>query len=144
MSSRSLDRPRLAEALADAFAREGRPTQLFVQINVGDEAQKSGVERADADAFIDDCMRRFGAALVGLMCVPPLAGDPEPHFAWLAQCARRHGLARLSMGMSADFEVAIAHGATHVRIGSAIFGSRRAPSGPEEPSGARHRQNVGL
>jgi pyridoxal phosphate enzyme (YggS family) len=120
----SLDRPRLADALVDAFAREGRTIDLFVQVNVGDEPQKSGVARSGADAFIDNCMLRFGASLVGLMCVPPLADNPEPHFAWLAQCACRHGLAGLSMGMSADFEVAIAHGATHIRIGSAIFGSR--------------------
>jgi len=121
----SLDRPRLAEAIAGAAAREGRTPDLFVQVNVGDEPQKSGVGRAEADAFIDACRQRFGAALVGLMCVPPLDADPEPHFAWLATCAARHGLTYLSMGMSADFERAIAHGATHVRVGTAIFGARR-------------------
>jgi uncharacterized pyridoxal phosphate-containing UPF0001 family protein len=93
-------------------------------VNVGDEPQKSGVARADADAFIDACQARFGAALARLMCIPPLAADPAPHFAWLAGCAARHGLAIVSMGMSADYESAIAHGATHVRVGTAIFGSR--------------------
>jgi len=120
----SLDRPKLAEALAEAMAREGRTPLLLVEVNVGDEPQKSGVPRAEADRFIAACRERFGAALAGLMCVPPAAADPAPHFAWLAACAARHGLAVLSMGMSADFEVAIAHGATHVRVGTAIFGAR--------------------
>ena len=120
----TLDRTRLADALADAAAREGRAPRLLVEVNVGDEAQKSGVPRSAADAFIAACRDRFGAALVGLMCIPPEAEDPGPHFAWLAECAARHALATLSMGMSADFETAIAHGATHVRIGTAIFGPR--------------------
>ena len=120
----SLDRPKLADALEDAMAREGRAPRLLVQVNVGGEDQKSGIPRADADTFIAACQRRFGAALAGLMCVPPADDDPAPHFAWLAGCARRHGLTTLSMGMSGDFEAAIAHGATHVRVGTAIFGSR--------------------
>ncbi|MBU6497895.1 MAG: alanine racemase, partial [Rhodospirillales bacterium] len=120
----SLDRPRLADALAAAIQRAGRTPALLVQVNVGDEAQKSGIPRADADAFIAACQARFGAALTGLMCIPPVEGDPAPHFDWLAACAARHGLGVLSMGMSADFETAIAHGATHVRVGTAIFGSR--------------------
>jgi hypothetical protein len=120
----SLDRPRLADALARAIAAEGRAPALLVQVNVGDEAQKSGVPKAKADDFIRACRDRFGAALSGLMCIPPLAGDPAPCFDWLAECAARHGLAVLSMGMSADYAVAIAHGATHVRIGTAIFGAR--------------------
>jgi PLP dependent protein len=120
----SLDRPRLADALVDAMAREGRSPQLLIEVNVGDEPQKAGVPRADADAFIVACKERFGAALVGLMTVPPAAGDPAPHFAWLAERAARHGLLVVSMGMSADFEAAIAHGATWVRVGSAIFGTR--------------------
>lgn len=120
----SLDRRRLADAIADAIAQENRTPDLLVQVNVGDEPQKSGVAPADADAFIVECKARFGRALTGLMCVPPLAGDPAPHFAWLADRAARHGLAVLSMGMSADYETAIAHGATHVRIGTAIFGVR--------------------
>jgi len=93
-------------------------------VNVGDEPQKSGVPRAEADAFIEACMERFGASLRGLMCVPPEDADPAPHFRWLAERGRRHGLPVLSMGMSADFETAIACGATHVRVGSAIFGRR--------------------
>jgi pyridoxal phosphate enzyme (YggS family) len=120
----SLDRPRLAEAIAEAIAREGRAPQLLVQVNVGDEPQKSGVSRADADAFIADCRARFGATLAGLMCIPPAEGDPAPHFDWLAERAARHGLPIVSMGMSGDFETAIAHGASHVRVGTAIFGHR--------------------
>ncbi len=120
----TLDRPRLADALEDAIRREGRTPDLLVQVNVGDEAQKSGIPRAEADAFIAACKARFGTALVGLMCIPPLDADPAPHFAWLADRAARHGLKIVSMGMSADYETAIAHGATHVRVGSAIFGSR--------------------
>ena len=120
----TLDRPRLADAVAAAMAKEGRTPTLLIEVNTGDEAQKSGVARADADGFIDDCKARFGAALVGLMCVPPLDQDPRPHFEWLAERAARHGLGVLSMGMSADFEVAIACGATWVRVGSAIFGHR--------------------
>jgi hypothetical protein len=120
----SLDRPRLADAVADAAAKEGRTPQLLVQVNVGDEPQKAGIARRDADGFIAACRARFGTALVGLMCIPPADADPAPHFAWLADRAARHGLAVLSMGMSADFEIAIAHGATHVRVGSAIFGNR--------------------
>lgn len=120
----SLDRPRLADAIADAIQHEGRTPSLFVQVNVGDEPQKAGIPTAEADAFITACQARFDAALVGLMCIPPAEGDPAPHFAWLAACARRHGLAGLSMGMSGDFETAIAAGATHVRVGTAIFGAR--------------------
>ena len=123
----TLDRPRLADALAEAAAREGRLPALLVQVNTGDEPQKSGIARAEADAFIDACRHRFGAALTGLMCIPPVGADPAPHFAWLVACAARHGLSVLSMGMSGDFEVAIAHGATHVRVGTAIFGHRPPP-----------------
>jgi pyridoxal phosphate enzyme (YggS family) len=120
----TLDRPHLADAIAAAIAKEGRTPMLLVEVNVGDEAQKVGVGRADADGFINDCKGRFGAALTGLMCVPPLDQDPRPHFTWLAECAAKHGLPVLSMGMSADFEIAIGCGATWVRVGSAIFGSR--------------------
>jgi pyridoxal phosphate enzyme (YggS family) len=119
-----LDRPALADAIARAADREGRLPDLLVQVNVGDEAQKSGVSRADADRFIADCQARFGERLRGLMCVPPEGEDPAPHFRYLAAAAARHGLATLSMGMSGDFEVAIACGATSVRVGSAIFGRR--------------------
>jgi pyridoxal phosphate enzyme (YggS family) len=120
----SLDRPKLADAIEAAIAREGRTPTLLIEVNTGSEPQKSGIARDDADAFIDDCKGRFGAALAGLMCVPPHGEDPRPHFTWLADRAARHGLATVSMGMSADFEVAIACGATWVRVGSAIFGSR--------------------
>ncbi len=120
----SLDRPRLADALADAATRAGRTPRLLIQVNTGEEPQKSGIARAEADAFIESCQTRFGAALAGLMCIPPADADPAPHFAWLAACAARHGLTDLSMGMSADFETAIAHGATSVRVGTAIFGHR--------------------
>jgi len=127
----SLDRSRLADALGDAADKEGRLPRLLVQVNVGDEPQKAGVARAEADRFIRDCRARFGDRLAGLMCIPPAEGDPAPHFAWLAACAAQHGLPTVSMGMSGDFECAIAHGATHVRIGSAIFGARPAPRGTD-------------
>jgi pyridoxal phosphate enzyme (YggS family) len=120
----SLDRPRLADAIATAAQQEGRCPRLFVQVNVGDEAQKGGVARAEADAFIETCRERFGEKLAGVMGIPPAEGDPAPYFQWLAGCAARHGLAELSMGMSGDFEVAIALGATRVRVGTAIFGKR--------------------
>ncbi len=120
----SLDRPKLTDALAAAMAKEGRTPRLLIEVNVGDEAQKSGIGRADADGFINECKGRFGSALIGLMCVPPADQDPRPHFVWLADRAAKHGLTTISMGMSADFEIAIACGATWVRVGSAIFGSR--------------------
>jgi pyridoxal phosphate enzyme (YggS family) len=120
----SLDRPKLADAIAAAIAREGRTPRLLIEVNTGSEPQKSGIARDDADGFIDECKARFGSALAGLMCVPPHDEDPRPHFTWLADRAARHGLATVSMGMSADFEIAIACGATWVRVGSAIFGSR--------------------
>lgn len=120
----TLDRPKLADALAAAMEKESRRPTLLIEVNTGAEAQKSGVSRADADAFITDCKGRFGTGLAGLMCVPPHGEDPAPHFAWLADRAAKHGLGVLSMGMSADFETAIAHGATWVRVGSAIFGAR--------------------
>jgi pyridoxal phosphate enzyme (YggS family) len=120
----SLDRPKLADAIEAAIAREGRTPTLLIEVNTGSEPQKSGIARDDADSFINQCKARFGVALVGLMCVPPHDEDPRPHFTWLADRAARHGLATVSMGMSADFEIAIACGATWVRVGSAIFGSR--------------------
>ncbi len=120
----SLDRPRLAEALTSAIAKGGHTPTLLIEVNTGSEPQKSGIARNDADAFIDDCKGRFGSALAGLMCVPPHGEDPRPHFNWLADRAARHGLKTISMGMSADFEIAIACGATWVRVGSAIFGDR--------------------
>jgi hypothetical protein len=120
----TLDRPRLADAIASAIAKEGRTPTLLIEVNTGSESQKSGVSRDDADGFIDECKGRFGSSLAGLMCVPPAEQDPRPHFEWLADRAAKHGLTTLSMGMSADFEIAIACGATWVRVGSAIFGSR--------------------
>jgi pyridoxal phosphate enzyme (YggS family) len=120
----SLDRPKLADALAIAIAKEGRTPVLLNEVNTGSEPQKSGIARDDADGFINECKDRFGSALAGLMCVPPHDEDPRPHFTWLANRAALHGLATVSMGMSADFEIAIACGATWVRVGSAIFGSR--------------------
>ena len=126
----SLDRPRLADAVADAIQREGRAPLLLIQVNVGDEPQKAGVATASADVFIDDCRRRFGQALGGLMCIPPAGPDPRPYFRSLADRAARHGLSMVSMGMSADFDIAIAEGATHVRVGSALFGVRSAAPEP--------------
>lgn len=120
----SLDRPRLADALAAAVQAEGRCPNLLVQVNTGEEPQKAGVMMREADAFVAACQARFGSALTGLMCIPPAEGDPAPHFAVLAAMAARHGLAVLSMGMSGDYPIAIAAGATHVRVGSAIFGQR--------------------
>jgi hypothetical protein len=122
-----LDRPKLAAALAEAMAKEGRRPDCLVQVNTGDEPQKSGVKRAEADAFIRAARQEHGLPVTGLMCIPPAEDDPRPHFAFLRDLAARHGLKVLSMGMSADFEAAIAEGATHVRVGSAIFGARPAP-----------------
>jgi len=120
----SLDRESLAAALAKEVARQGRRPLLFVEINTGGEPQKSGVVPQDADAFLAICRDRHGLAVSGLMCVPPVGEAPAPHFALTAQIARRNGLDLLSMGMSADFVTAIAFGATHVRVGTAIFGAR--------------------
>lgn len=119
----TLDRPSLAEKLARLAETRGRCPELFVQVNTGEEPQKGGVLPAGVDGFIAEC-RVLGLPLAGLMCIPPEGEDPAPHFAELAGMAERNGLAGLSMGMSADFEAAIALGATHVRVGSAIFGAR--------------------
>jgi len=120
----SVDRASVAEALAKEIARQGRRPLLFVEINTGAEPQKAGVQPQDADAFLAACRDRYALAISGLMCIPPVAEAPAPHFALTAKIARRNGLMLLSMGMSADFPVAIAFGATHVRVGSAIFGAR--------------------
>ena len=120
----SLDRPSLAVALAKALGKQPKAIDLFIQVNTGDEAQKAGVSLADADRFIEDCRTIHGLKPVGLMCIPPVNEPPERHFSLLRGIAERHGLAQLSMGMSADFEAAIENGATHVRIGSSIFGAR--------------------
>jgi len=120
----SLDRPSLAEALVREMERTGRRPRLFVQVNTGEEPQKAGVAPAEADAFIAQCRDRWKLPVVGLMCIPPVDEPPSPHFALLAKIAARNGLSCLSMGMSADFEQAVMLGATHVRVGSAIFGAR--------------------
>jgi hypothetical protein len=120
----SVDRESLAEALAKEIAKQARRPLLFVEINTGAEPQKSGVLPQDADSFLAACRDRYGLAIPGLMCIPPFDEAPAPHFALTAQIARRNGLSLLSMGMSADFETAIAFGATHVRVGTAIFGAR--------------------
>jgi PLP dependent protein len=120
----SVDRDSLSEALAKEIARQGRQPLLFAEINTGGELQKSGVRPQAADDFLRRCRETHGLAIAGLMCLPPLDDPPAPHFALTAKIARRHGLKFLSMGMSADFALAIAFGATHVRIGTAIFGER--------------------
>jgi pyridoxal phosphate enzyme (YggS family) len=120
----TVDRPKLALALADEIQRLGRSPRLYVQINTGEEPQKAGVIPAEADGFIATCRGLFGSALEGLMCIPPVNETPALHFALLGQIARRNGLSRLSMGMSGDFETAIRFGATSVRVGSAVFGAR--------------------
>jgi len=123
----SLDRESLAAALAREIAAQNRSPTLFVEVNTGAEAQKSGVLPQEADAFIAGCRERHGLAVGGLMCIPPADEPPAPHFALTAKIARRNGLALLSMGMSADFVTAIAFGATHVRVGTALFGARPGP-----------------
>ena len=120
----TLDRTSLAEALAKEMAKQGRRPKLLVQVNTGEEPQKGGVVPAEADAFIAACRERFAFEIIGLMCIPPADEPPSPHFALLNTIAARNGLEWLSIGMSADFEAAIQLGATHVRVGSAIFGSR--------------------
>jgi pyridoxal phosphate enzyme (YggS family) len=122
----TVDRPRLAAALATEMERIGRRLPCFIEVNTGEEPQKAGVLPAAADAFISDCRDRLGLPIGGLMCVPPEHEPPAPHFALLREIARRTALDLLSMGMSADFEEAIRFGATHVRVGSAIFGPRRS------------------
>jgi PLP dependent protein len=120
----SLDRPSLAEALAKEISKQGRRPTLFVEVNTGGEAQKSGVLPEETDAFVKACRERYGLQVAGLMCLPPADEPPAPHFALTAKIARRNNLPLLSMGMSADFPIAIAFGATHVRVGTAIFGER--------------------
>jgi len=120
----SVDRASLCEALAKEIDKQGKAPTLFVQVNTGAEPQKAGVLPEDADAFLKSCRDSYGLTISGLMCIPPAEEAPGPHFALLATIARRNGLKLLSMGMSADFASAIAMGATHVRVGSAIFGGR--------------------
>jgi len=120
----SVDRPSLCQALAKEINSQGRHPELFVQLNTGEEPQKAGVAPAEADGFIAACREAYGLAIAGLMCIPPVNEAPAPHFALTAKIAARNGLKKLSMGMSADFAVAIQFGATHIRVGSAIFGHR--------------------
>ncbi|MBV5270469.1 MAG: YggS family pyridoxal phosphate-dependent enzyme [Afipia sp.] len=120
----SLDRASLCEALAKEIVKQDKRPQLFVQLNTGEEPQKAGIAPADADAFIASCRDVYGLQIAGLMCIPPVDDPPAPHFALTAKIAARNGLKFLSMGMSADFETAIQLGATHIRVGSAIFGKR--------------------
>lgn len=123
----TLDRPSLAQKLASLGQARGSLPQLFVQVNTGEEPQKAGVLPVDLEGFLKDC-RAMDLSPVGLMCIPPEDQDSTPHFAMLARMAADHGLTGLSMGMSGDFEAAVAHGATHIRVGSAIFGARTYPA----------------
>ncbi len=120
----SVDRPSICEALAKEIKSQGRRPLLLVQINTGEEPQKAGIAPQEADAFIAACRDKYGLEISGLMCIPPVDQAPAPHFALTAKIAARNGLKNLSMGMSADFATAIQFGATHVRVGSAIFGHR--------------------
>lgn len=122
----TLDRPKLARALAAEMARRQCPTPCYIQINSGEEPQKAGVMPLEADDFITLCRDDLGLPITGLMCIPPIGEEPALHFALLGEIAKRHGIACLSMGMSADYETAVALGASHVRIGTAIFGEREA------------------
>jgi len=120
----SLDRPKLAAALATEAQKQGRSPEILIQVNTGEEAQKAGVAPLEADAFIKAARETYGLPVAGLMCIPPVDEEPAMHFALLAKIAARNGLSVLSMGMSDDFETAIRFGATHVRVGSALFGAR--------------------
>jgi PLP dependent protein len=120
----SVDRPRLAQVLAREMDHSGRRPPCLIEVNTGEEPQKAGIMPAEADGFIIECRDRLGLPIIGLMCVPPIDEEPAPHFALLREIARRNELKVLSMGMSGDFEKAIRFGATHVRVGTAIFGAR--------------------
>lgn len=123
----TVDRPKIAHALAKEFERTDRHLECYVQVNTGEEAQKAGIAPENVDAFIVMCKEELGLNIQGLMCIPPIDEEPALHFALLAEIAGRNGLSGLSMGMSSDYETAIKLGATHVRVGTAIFGSRPAP-----------------
>ena len=120
----TVDREKIAKALSAEMEKQGRILEVFIQVNTGAEPQKAGILPEAADAFIAKCKEVFKLNVVGLMCIPPFDDDPIPHFNLLKNLATKHSLAGLSMGMSADFEMALAHGATHIRVGSAIFGKR--------------------
>ncbi len=121
----TVDRPKVARALAEEIAKANRHPKLFIQVNTGEEPQKSGISPQDVDHFARQCKNDFGLSIEGLMCIPPIDEEPSLHFALLEKCANRLGLAELSMGMSADFKTAIQFGATYIRIGTAIFGERQ-------------------
>ncbi|HVT55868.1 MAG TPA: YggS family pyridoxal phosphate-dependent enzyme [Xanthobacteraceae bacterium] len=123
----TIDRPKIADAIAAEIAKQGRRPKLFIEVNTGAEEQKAGITPDLADEFVRACREQYGLAIEGLMCIPPFDEPPAPHFALLQKIAKRNGLDKLSMGMSADFASAIAFGATHVRVGSAIFGERPHP-----------------
>lgn len=129
----TLDREKMARALAEASDRLGRTPRLLVQVNTGAEPQKAGVLPDAADALIRAARETYGLTVQGLMCIPPADQDSEPHFALLARLAERNGLGVLSMGMSGDYEAAIRRGATHVRVGTALFGERNRPQSPSRP-----------
>jgi pyridoxal phosphate enzyme (YggS family) len=120
----TVDRPRIAEAIAAEMKKQSKPLRLFVQVNTGREPQKAGIDPGAADDFLKECRDVHGLEISGLMCIPPLDEDPRPHFELLRDIARRNGIEKLSMGMSGDYAAAVAAGATHVRVGSAIFGTR--------------------
>ena len=120
----SIDRPRLAEMLGNEMRRQNRRPACFIEVNIGQEPQKSGISPDDLDAFLVSCKQQYGLPIAGLMCIPPAGQDARPWFDRLAELSRRNGVSCLSMGMSTDLETAIAAGATHVRVGSAIFGAR--------------------
>ncbi|MDJ0930520.1 YggS family pyridoxal phosphate-dependent enzyme [Breoghania sp.] len=120
----TVDRDKIARAIAREMKAQGRTLKLFIQVNTGDEPQKAGVSPKDAGAFIKRCREEFGLTICGLMCIPPVDEEPAPHFALLEKIAQRNGIKGLSMGMSGDFETSVGHGASHVRVGSAIFGHR--------------------
>lgn len=120
----SIDRPKIAKAIAEEMARQDKTLQLFVQVNTGEEPQKAGVLPRETKAFVDMCRAELGLTLAGLMCIPPVDEEPAVHFAFLDKLAKECGLPGRSMGMSSDYETAVQFGATHVRVGSAIFGAR--------------------
>jgi pyridoxal phosphate enzyme (YggS family) len=120
----SIDRPKIAKAIAEEMTKQGKTLQLFVQVNTGEEPQKAGVMPRETKAFVDMCRVELGLTLAGLMCIPPVDDEPAVHFAFLDKLAKECGLAGRSMGMSSDYETAVKFGATHVRVGSAIFGGR--------------------
>jgi len=124
----TVDREKIAKALKAEMEKQGRNLPCFIQVNTGEEPQKAGISPHDADAFIGLCKEQIGLNVAGLMCIPPVEDAPGPHFALLEKIARRNGLSGLSMGMSSDYDVAVGFGATHVRVGSAIFGARDYPA----------------